>query len=320
MNYSKIYQDFISSRKLSNPQGYTERHHIVPKSLGGSNHSHNIVKLLPEDHMFAHLLLAKIHGGKMYQALFLMSGSDNITSAKGVSRFCGKRGRFAYKICKLHYSESLGEHRTDIGNRLASNEKRIKGLKEYYDNTDTGAIVRDRYKDPEYYKKWKASQEGIWTQERRKVRGDITRRSWQNEDYKKKMKLRKKSPGAFTSESLKLLWKDEGFKNKMTLRKVTSGAITSEQMKQRWQNEEYRSVTINQIKERWEDADFKKNHASKLRENYRKKYSVNWYHPDHGVVFGWGVDMSKEYGGCESSWSAVRIGTRKHVAGWSIAE
>lgn len=34
---------------------------MVPKCMGGSDHSDNLVKLLPEEHYIAHLLLAKIH-------------------------------------------------------------------------------------------------------------------------------------------------------------------------------------------------------------------------------------------------------------------
>ncbi len=74
MDYAKIYADFIRSRKEAEGQlqGYVERHHIVPRSLGGSDDRENLVRLTPEDHFFAHLLLAKIHGGKMRAALYCM--------------------------------------------------------------------------------------------------------------------------------------------------------------------------------------------------------------------------------------------------------
>lgn len=74
MDYERIYRDFIASRKRveNDLQGYTEKHHILPRSFGGSDDPDNLVKLTPEDHFFAHLLLAKIHGGKMGSALFFM--------------------------------------------------------------------------------------------------------------------------------------------------------------------------------------------------------------------------------------------------------
>ena len=76
MNYARIYQDFISDRQNKQPSkpDYFERHHIVPKSLGGTNEKTNLIRLTPEDHFFAHLLLAKIHGGKLWAPIAFMVG------------------------------------------------------------------------------------------------------------------------------------------------------------------------------------------------------------------------------------------------------
>jgi len=68
MNYNKLYSRFIESR--TSPIGYCERHHIIPKSLGGSNETINIIKLTAREHYIAHLILARIHGAKMYLALW----------------------------------------------------------------------------------------------------------------------------------------------------------------------------------------------------------------------------------------------------------
>ena len=74
MDYQRIYDAFIASRKEAETtlNGYVERHHITPRSFGGPDDPDNLVKLTPEDHFFAHLLLAKIHGGKMSAALYCM--------------------------------------------------------------------------------------------------------------------------------------------------------------------------------------------------------------------------------------------------------
>lgn len=78
MDYQKIYSAFIASRKcISHARdAYTEKHHILPRSLGGSDDPDNLVKLTPEDHFFAHLLLAKIHGGKMWSPVAFMVGGS----------------------------------------------------------------------------------------------------------------------------------------------------------------------------------------------------------------------------------------------------
>lgn len=77
MNYVRIYEAFIQDRRKKEPTitGYSERHHIEPRSLGGGDDPTNIIGLTAEDHFFAHLLLAKIHGGKMWAPIaFMVSG------------------------------------------------------------------------------------------------------------------------------------------------------------------------------------------------------------------------------------------------------
>ena len=59
--YTKTYFAIIEGRK-SNPLliGYTENHHIVPVSLGGSNNKENLVRLSAKEHYICHLLLTKM--------------------------------------------------------------------------------------------------------------------------------------------------------------------------------------------------------------------------------------------------------------------
>jgi hypothetical protein len=77
--YTKCYYNIINNAKskISN-DGYTEKHHIIPKSLGGSNDKENIVKLTAREHFVCHLLLVKMTNGilhqKMLYAYTIMSG------------------------------------------------------------------------------------------------------------------------------------------------------------------------------------------------------------------------------------------------------
>jgi 5-methylcytosine-specific restriction endonuclease McrA len=84
MDYQKIYKSFIESRKeLKRNLEYSERHHIIPKSLGGKDIESNIVTLTPREHFFAHLLLYNFavlpeEKHKMSCAIsFLRHGNDN---------------------------------------------------------------------------------------------------------------------------------------------------------------------------------------------------------------------------------------------------
>lgn len=60
MNYLKVYCNLI--RKAENrtpPEGYTEKHHIFPKSIFGKNN--RLVVLTAREHYIAHALLEKIY-------------------------------------------------------------------------------------------------------------------------------------------------------------------------------------------------------------------------------------------------------------------
>lgn len=78
MNYIRIYEAFIKDRRAKEPTltGYTERHHILPRSLGGGDEPENLIALTPGDHFFAHLLIAKIHGGNQWSPVAIMSGGQ----------------------------------------------------------------------------------------------------------------------------------------------------------------------------------------------------------------------------------------------------
>lgn len=78
--YLKIYENFINKKKNKGKtkSDFYESHHIIPRSLGGTNDASNLVDLTPREHFFAHLILSKItkdeHQIKMAHALRMMSG------------------------------------------------------------------------------------------------------------------------------------------------------------------------------------------------------------------------------------------------------
>lgn len=82
MNYQKIYNDIIARGKRTIIHGYFERHHIVPKCLGGSNDCTNIVELTPEEHYVCHQLLVKIYPAsqELLCAAMFMAGESKLNS------------------------------------------------------------------------------------------------------------------------------------------------------------------------------------------------------------------------------------------------
>jgi hypothetical protein len=75
MNYQAIYNSLIQRGKNRTLEGYSEKHHIIPRCMGGNDDSENLVKLTAREHFIAHRLLTKIYpdNHKLKSALFLMS-------------------------------------------------------------------------------------------------------------------------------------------------------------------------------------------------------------------------------------------------------
>lgn len=118
MNYERIYSAFILDRRAKENTlcgQYTEKHHILPRALGGGDEPENIIRLTPEDHFFAHLLLAKIHGGKMWYGLMAMCADRY---GKRESKGYLRRRRKAYAKVRAEYGAAVreqvaaGEHHT----------------------------------------------------------------------------------------------------------------------------------------------------------------------------------------------------------------
>jgi hypothetical protein len=84
--YNRIYEQLIKkardrdfrSKKYRlgtvEPTGIVEVHHILPRSLGGTNVKSNLVVFTPKEHFIAHLLLTKIYKGnyKIIKAFVMM--------------------------------------------------------------------------------------------------------------------------------------------------------------------------------------------------------------------------------------------------------
>lgn len=77
MNYERIYKDLVDY-DYSNLK-YTEKHHIIPRCLGGNNDNTNIVILSAKAHYVAHHLLTKIYKNnpKLMFAYNMMSVDHN---------------------------------------------------------------------------------------------------------------------------------------------------------------------------------------------------------------------------------------------------
>jgi hypothetical protein len=181
MDYKKIYDNLITSRKLRiiNSGIYYEKHHIIMKSMGGTNDKDNLVLLTPREHFLAHWLLFKIYGNaESSRAFFLMSNRGK--NKKYLSSRAYAEAREAFS--KIKVSE---ETRRKIGlksqNRFHSNEQKKKNSDAHLGKTTWNKGISNK---PEQCKniskslnKFYDSDEGLLLKQKR---SDMVKEYWKN--------------------------------------------------------------------------------------------------------------------------------------------
>lgn len=76
MDYNKIYNEIILKARDRKLEGYREKHHIIPKCMGGSDDKENIVILTAKEHYLCHRLLVEMYPSnfKLKFAYFMLAG------------------------------------------------------------------------------------------------------------------------------------------------------------------------------------------------------------------------------------------------------
>jgi len=124
--YTKYYNRIIENRK-QNPilNVYTETHHIIPRSLGGSNADENLVNLTAREHFICHWLLTKMYAGesrgKMINALYMMQAKN-----PNQKRYKSKITARIYSKLREEYVEYISKLNTG---RIQPPEEKEKQLK-----------------------------------------------------------------------------------------------------------------------------------------------------------------------------------------------
>jgi len=80
MNYQAVYDRLMERARSRTLTGYSEKHHVLPRCLGGTDAPENIVVLTPEEHYVAHLVLVRIHPGHkglIWAAMAMTNGTGN---------------------------------------------------------------------------------------------------------------------------------------------------------------------------------------------------------------------------------------------------
>jgi hypothetical protein len=119
--YSKLYYKITSNAKQRITEGYTETHHIIPQSLGGSNDKENLVDLTAREHFICHWLLIKMtESDDRSKMLYALNGM------KAENRY---QERYHTKITARVYEKYRIEHAENHSKKMKGRKAWNKGLK-----------------------------------------------------------------------------------------------------------------------------------------------------------------------------------------------
>ena len=115
MDYKQIYNQIISNaQNRAKPEVYTERHHILPVALGGTNDASNIVILTAREHFLAHYLLWRFSSGnakyKMASAFNAMNMNPKDSKRYVNSRlYASLREDLAKAVSKINKGKKMSD-------------------------------------------------------------------------------------------------------------------------------------------------------------------------------------------------------------------
>ena len=152
--YSKLYYKITSNAKQRITEGYTELHHIIPQSMGGSNDKENLVYFTAREHFICHWLLVKMTEGEdRSKMLYALNGM------KAENRY---QQRYHTKITARVYEKYRIEHAENHSKRMKGRKAWNKGIPqtEEHKQKNRQAALHREPKSAETILKWKESRVG----------------------------------------------------------------------------------------------------------------------------------------------------------------
>ncbi len=141
-NYFSIIEKAKEANRTKGEQ-YYEKHHIIPRALGGKNNKDNLVLLIPEEHYLCHSLLPDFCEGKarrdMIYAWNLLNNTREITGLKII-------GPEKYGKLKREFATNISEQKKNFAQTEEGKEMhRLQGekLRVFY-HTEEGFKFRKR--------------------------------------------------------------------------------------------------------------------------------------------------------------------------------
>ncbi len=123
-NKYKVWHDNIIkkafNRKLS---GYSEKHHILPRSLGGSDNKDNLVELTAKEHFIVHMLLCKFTVGQVkYKCLVAFDGMCRLKTKNRTYKITSRVSAKLREEARKHSHMKKPKYRKMFSDRMKGNQ------------------------------------------------------------------------------------------------------------------------------------------------------------------------------------------------------
>jgi len=125
VNYEKVYNEIVERGKSRSLDGYTEKHHIIPKCMGGNNETENIVELTAKEHFICHKLLAEIYPKvtKLHFAIWTMA-TNSTRFGRDINIGSREYNRLREEFAKVSSKMNSGRKWSEEAKKLWSIKKK----------------------------------------------------------------------------------------------------------------------------------------------------------------------------------------------------
>ena len=111
--YTVWYYNIINRAKNRTINTYTERHHIIPRSLGGNNEKSNIVRLTGREHFICHWLLTKMTQGEFRNKMvYALRRMEHVSDDHQNGRYFTKITSKVFERTKIEWAKIHSEYMT----------------------------------------------------------------------------------------------------------------------------------------------------------------------------------------------------------------
>ena len=206
--YQKIYDAIIERGKERNWKSnrwrfgevevefYTEVHHILPKSLKGSDDLDNLVFLSAKEHFICHYLLTKIfpESEELIRAFMIMC---NRTEGKNANNYQKQKEFFIQSLKNREVSEEtrlkMSKASIEKGKCPTYRKKLSVGVRNAYENKGLREKISkastEVWKRPGFKEKMSKKAKSLWTEDKKRLRAEEVREQNRNDKNLKKKRL-----------------------------------------------------------------------------------------------------------------------------------